>query len=84
MLLSEAMTWLRWHGESIGRLAKQGDDLAKEVMRAYLELYTDRLNVPKQNLLIKRVEEMAKRTLTETDLTDLQNRYGYKIDEKTK
>lgn len=82
MLLSEAIQWLRWHGESIGRLAKEGDDLAKEVMRAYEDVYRDRLNILKQDLLIKRVTEMAKRTLTITDLTDLQNKYGYKVDER--
>lgn len=82
MFLNEAMQWLRWHGESVGRLAMNGDDFAKEVIRAYQDLYKDQLNPIKQNLVISRVTEMAKRTLTETDLTDLQNRYGYKIDEK--
>jgi hypothetical protein len=82
MTFDESYRWLQLHGLDIGALAKQGDKLAAHTVLAYQEWHADKLNVEKQNTLLRMVNEMATATLTETELKEYQNRYGYKLNEK--
>lgn len=79
MSLDEAMLYLRYQGEAIGKLVKLGDAEARGVYDAYVALYGDRTNIEKQNELLVRVEAYIKRDLTLTERAELQHRFGHKV-----
>lgn len=81
LTFQQCLQYLRCHGHQVGGLVKQGDKLAKRVYQAYREHHGDKLNVPKQNALIQLVNEYVGRDLHLTERSELQRRFGHKIDE---
>jgi hypothetical protein len=78
MTFGETLEWQRCNTESINRLGRLGDKLALQLVRAYQDLYADRLNPRKQTEWMKICDDYARRELTDVTRVILQDRYGHK------
>lgn len=76
MNFQQTMDYLRHGAGNIGRMAKQGDALAKTVFNAYKAAYSSQLDIRLQNELIKVVNEYLVRSMTLTEIDDLERLYG--------
>lgn len=78
--LQNVMHWLRMHGHEVAALAKQGDREAQWVETSYRAFHADKLNVAKQDEVIRRVKTFMARQMTVTELVELQRKFGYRVE----
>lgn len=82
MTFSEAYAWTQAYGKQVGMMVKRGDKLALQLFAAYNAFWTDQKNVPKQNELIRLVQEYGARNLIVTERVELARKFG--IDDEQK
>lgn len=79
MTFVETMEWQFCNREKIGRLAKLGDKLAKQLVEAYRALYDNRTNPILQHQWMRICDDYCRRDLTVVTRVILQDRFGHKI-----
>lgn len=76
MNYNETVFYVKAIAPSIGQLARQKDKLALAVINAWARLHKCPLDVRLQNELVRVVNEYAVRSMTLTELDELERRFG--------